>query len=724
MLDAKQINRVMGYRFVDWGRFSKAFLNMEGADNETGEIMPLITRMWEESYNLMELLSNRFTYRDEIEKRSQSLEKSLLEIDHDDLDCLYISAPVKRMTWQTLQILKEIYSIMGCAPDKVFIEMARADEKKDGKGVRKDSRKKRLEELYKNCKTDSDNLASGLKYCDEASLRSKKLYLYYMQRGKCMYSGNAIDINALLHTNNYDIDHIYPQSVTKDDSLDNNMVLVERNYNKEKLGKYPISREWQSKMKPFWGMLRDEGFLNDEKYKRLTRQEGFTDEELADFVNRQIVETRQATKTIAELIKKSISIDGDNSSSGRVVYVKAGNVSDFRHRFSMKHDRETGKSSVVHPELVKCRLMNDFHHANDAYLNIVVGNVYDVKFTQNPYNYIKEYRKQNNSNNGEKEKYHMDKIFFYDVKRGDQVAWSKTSSLETVLKMMRKNTPIITRMSYEEHGKLSEATIYSAEIANSKKYIKTKISDEKLKIERYGGFTNCTGAYFFLVEHTQKEKRVRTLEALPLYLKHELNTKEKLRTWCADRINGLGLVDPDIRLEKIKLYSKLRLDGFDLYLTGRSDDNLRTCNAVQFKMGSEIKREDIFWRFYIDKLSKYGDNRSEIVSVEKNNQLFDILIELNRHGIYSKRQNPIGNKLVGGRDKFRHLEIEKQVETLIGIIRMFGLENNGADLRNIGGQKQNGTMKPHKRITDKTQVLLINQSVTGLYENTIDLLTI
>ena len=310
------------------------------------------------------------------------------------------------------------------------------------------------------------------------------------------------------------------------------------------------------------------------------------------------------------------------------------------------------------------------------------------------------------------------------MKRGDQVAWSKTSSLETVLKMMRKNTPIITRMSYEEHGKLSEATIYSAEIANSKKYIKTKISDEKLKIERYGGFTNCTGAYFFLVEHTQKEKRVRTLEALPLYLKHELNTKEKLRTWCADRINGLGLVDPDIRLEKIKLYSKLRLDGFDLYLTGRSDDNLRTCNAVQFKMGSEIKREDIFWRFYIDKLSKYGDNRSEIVSVEKNNQLFDILIELNRHGIYSKRQNPIGNKLVGGRDKFRHLEIEKQVETLIGIIRMFGLENNGADLRNIGGQKQNGTMKPHKRITDKTQVLLINQSVTGLYENTIDLLTI
>ena len=727
MLDSKQINRVMGYRFSDWGRFSKAFLNMEGADKETGEIMPLITRMWEESYNLMELLSNRFTYRDELEKQSQSLEKSLLEIDHDDLDSLYISAPVKRMTWQTLQILKEIYSIMGCAPDKVFIEMARADEKKDGKGIRKDSRKKRLEELYKNCKTDSDNLASGLKNCDEASLRSKKLYLYYMQRGKCMYSGNAIDINALF-TNDYDIDHIYPQSVTKDDSLDNNMVLVERNYNNKKQDTYPIFREWQSKMKSFWGMLRDEGFLNDEKYKRLTRQEEFTDEELADFVNRQIVETRQATKTIAELIKQSISIDGDNSSSGKVVYVKAGNVSEFRHRFSMKYDRETGKSSVVHPELVKCRLMNDFHHANDAYLNIVVGNVYDVKFTQNPYNYIKEYRRQKDSKNAEKEKYHMDKIFFFNVKRGDQVAWSKSSSLETVLKMMRKNTPIVTRMSYEEHGQLSDLTVYSADTANSKKcegYIKTKTSDDRLKIERYGGFRSYKGAHFFLVEHTEKEKRVRTLETLPLYLKDKLNTKEKLTAWCADKEDGLGLVDPDIRMEKIKMYSKLRVCGFDLYFTGRGGgDLLLTSNAVQLKIGNENDRENLFWRFYISKLSKYGDSKSEIISEDKNAQLYEIFTRLNSEGIFSKRPNSIGNLLCKGEEVFKQLPIDNQIDTLLSIIKVFGIENQGIDLTSINGKQRSGKMTINKRISDKAEVLLINQSVTGLYENTIDLLTI
>ncbi len=43
-----------------------------------------------------------------------------------------------------------------------------------------------------------------------------------------------------------------------------------------------------------------------------------------------------------------------------IVYVKAGLVSDFRHDNKM----------------LKSRRINDYHHAKDAFLNIVVGNVY------------------------------------------------------------------------------------------------------------------------------------------------------------------------------------------------------------------------------------------------------------------------------------------------------------------------------------------------------------
>ena len=35
-------------------------------------------------------------------------------------------------------------------------------------------------------------------------------------------------------------------------------------------------------------------------------------------------------------------------------------------------------------EIYKSREINDLHHAKDAYLNIVVGNVFDTKFTRSP----------------------------------------------------------------------------------------------------------------------------------------------------------------------------------------------------------------------------------------------------------------------------------------------------------------------------------------------------
>ena len=719
ILDKKQIERACGYKFTDWGRLSEEFLKIEGEDKETKVILPLITRMWEYNYNLQELLSNRFTYRDVIENRVESVEKTLLEIEYEDIDNLYISAPVKRMTWQTLLILKEIYEIKGYAPKKLFIEMARDDEIKiNGKGKRKNSRKQRLEDLYKNCKEDSDKLRSSLKGCDESSLRSKKLYLYYMQKGKCMYSGNTIDIDALF-TNQYDIDHIYPQSVVKDDSLDNNLVLVDRNYNNIKSDTYPIPDKWRNKMRGYWDILKREGFLNDEKYKRLTRAYEFTDDELADFVNRQLVETRQATKVVAELIKKTFSGTEDNRC--KVVYAKADNVSRFRHKFSMKYDKKTDKSYVIHPELVKCRIINDFHHAYDAYLNIVVGNVYDVKFTQNPYNYIKEYKKQKrNLADGENEKYHMDKIFNYDVKRGDETAWVRwgdNKSLDSILKVLRKNTPLVTRMNYEAHGKISKETIWSAEKAqNGTGYISVK-SNNKMPVNRYGGYSSLTTAYFFLVEHTSKKKRIRTIEAFPLYLKDQIQTKEMLEEWCADKENGLGLIDPSVRFQRIKVYSKIRIDGYDLCLTGKGGNALLTGSEMQLKV-------DSYWRYYIKKLSEYTEKSSDIITIEDNIKLYDLILDKNINGIYSKRPSSISLILNEGRDKFISLSLEEQVSTLMSLLKEFCLENQGLNLLSIGGSKRSGVMQPNKNITDRQEVLLINQSVTGLYENTIDLLTI
>lgn len=131
---------------------------------------------------------------------------------------------------------------MGHEPKKIFVEVTRTNkaEKK-----RTNSRKKRLLELYKDIKDGARNWIDEIEKTEDSKFNSKKLYLYYTQMGKCMYTDNIIDIETLF-TDMYDIDHIFPRSKTKDNSFDN-LVLVTRKANEDKGNAYPIDPSTQKK---------------------------------------------------------------------------------------------------------------------------------------------------------------------------------------------------------------------------------------------------------------------------------------------------------------------------------------------------------------------------------------------------------------------------------------------------------------------------------------------
>ena len=698
VLSDKQIAQAAGYKFKDWGRLSKELLQVEGIDKSTGEESTVIQKMWSDNYNLMELIeSDNFTYKQNIEEKSKVIDKTLSEIVYEDLDELYISAPVRRMTWQTILVLKEITEVMGEAPARVFVEMAR-DPNAEKK--RTESRKNKFLALYKNCKEEERELYNQINKRDEADFRSKKLYLYYTQKGRCMYSGERIDLDDLFNDNLYDIDHIYPRHFVKDDSIDNNLVLVKKEINAHKSDGYPLADGIQKKCRVFWNELKSGGFITAEKYERLTRTFEFTEDERVSFINRQLVETRQGTKAITDLFKKTFP-------QADIVYVKAPNVSAFRQKY----------------KLLKCRNVNDFHHAQDAYLNIVVGNVYHVKFTKNPYNFIREYKKA-----PEKNPYHMDKIFNYPVVRNDEVAWQTKNdeSITMVKSMMKKNTPLVTRRNFEVHGALADQTIYGAKVAEKASgvgYVGVKTSDERLSDTlKYGGFRKMTGAYFCLVEHTQKKKRIRTIEAVPLYLKHQLDTKEKLEQYF---VESYGYENPDVRIEKIKMYSLIKVNGFYMYLTGRSGNRLSVCNAVQMVLLQE-------WMLYVKEITKaigaeFTDEYIEkkgTISKTKNRQLYDLLCEKHLNCIYKLRPNPVGENLIKGKEKFDKLSILEQIYVLLQILQLSQLINQGANLELIGLAKNTGITKISKIISNCNEFKLINQSITGLYENEVDLLTI
>lgn len=160
-------------------------------------------------------------YVDEIEKRTKKIEKTLSDIQYEDLEELYISAPVKRMIWQTVLVLKELVEIIGYPPERIFVEMTRYTGAKE----RKDSRKSNLLSLYDNCKKEERDWKKEIKSRETSTYRSDKLYLYYTQKGKCMYCGEQIELENLFDKNLYDKDHIYPRHFVKDDSVQNNLVL-------------------------------------------------------------------------------------------------------------------------------------------------------------------------------------------------------------------------------------------------------------------------------------------------------------------------------------------------------------------------------------------------------------------------------------------------------------------------------------------------------------------
>ena len=272
VLSPEDIQYVCQKRYAGWGRLSQEFLTkLYHVDDKTGEAISILEMMRRTNCNLMELLSSRYQYLDQIQKYNQEHYGATTQSVKEMVEASYAPPSIKRAILQTVAIVEELVKIMGHPPKRIFVEMARGEEEKK----RTVSRKATLEELYKSCKKEAPELLGQLEGCSDQMLRRDKLYLYYTQMGKCMYSGEPIDLERL--DTDYDIDHIYPQSKVKDDSLDNR-VLVKRELNAAKADEYPIVAEIRDKMHPFWTYLKGRGLISSRKYDRLTRATTFLDE--------------------------------------------------------------------------------------------------------------------------------------------------------------------------------------------------------------------------------------------------------------------------------------------------------------------------------------------------------------------------------------------------------------------------------------------------------------
>ena len=702
-----EIKYVSGLKFKEFGRLSRRFLcGIEGAVNiNTGELMTIIRTMWETNLNLMQILhADNFEFKKQIEEITKEYYNAEKKSLSERLDEMYVSNAVKRPIIRTLDILKDVVKVQGRAPERIFVEMARGSNE-DQKGKRTRTRLEQIQELYSKVKDEDVRILSkqleDLGDYAHNKLQSDKLFLYFIQLGKCLYTGKSIDINSVINGDGaYNIEHIYPRSFVKDDSVINNKILVDSKANGEKSDSYPIDSDVQNNMRGYWTYLNKVGLISDEKYKRLTRITRFTDEEKFEFINRQLVETRQSTKVVATLLKELYP-------DTEVVYVKAGLVSDFRHQF----------------DFVKSRAVNDLHHAKDAYLNIVVGNVWNSNFSKQFWRADKDYSVK------------PEVVFTRPVVCNGKTIWNGASDKDRVIGIARKNTAHVTMYSYYKHSGQNGGFFDQNPLKAAEGLIPLK-KDRPTEI--YGGYNGATVTGFVLVKYLAGKKSEISLVPLKLLDMNKFLSSDEYAFQYVAKELGEKAKDIEILLNKrvLKIFTMLSLDGARYSIRGKAGlSDIGLMNMMQFKTSPENE-------FYIKKLESLNekhkkndkfiwDEKYDSVSIDKNIELYNIYIKKLSSWPYNTRpgNETLVNKLISHTNDFVKLDIFEQTGVLLQIQGILGRMKQ-ADLKCLNESSSSGIIKLSMNLSNwkknYTDVRIIDQSASGFYveesDNLMDLL--
>ncbi len=511
-LNSHQIKSISALNYKGWGNLSKKLIYRITAQNELDRGKTILQLMGENLRNFSSVYNDaQYSFKEQVEKIWAENKLSL----KDQIDELTASAEVKKGIRQAVLIVQELEKVMGKAPNSIFVEFARETQEKK----RTNSRQKKLAELYDKLKTQYKELYSeisadvDLNVLKDETKKDKfseeKFYLYFLQGGKCMYTREKLDINKL---DQYDVDHIIPQSIIKDDSIDNK-VLVTKQANMDKTNSEVVPEVFRNDMKGYWLRLKNAELISADKYSRLTRKE-FTDYDLGHFIKRQLVETRQITKNTAMLLSEYFKQKGENVG---IYPIKAGINSLFRKRFG-------------YPKGEGARAINDLHHAKDAYISAFMGsyllnnfNLENIEERHTTGTYYKGYLLGRDSISGNKEddKYRKYGIVFYYMNKENSV-WDKTNNNSITVAQALQNFDnnyykidcyVSRKTEMSNEGQLFKETLYKneenrikfGEIERELVSVGKKGKASYLDVKKYGGYTTKSTAKFAIVSNVNKK---------------------------------------------------------------------------------------------------------------------------------------------------------------------------------------------------------------------------
>lgn len=532
IFDDNQLRTILKLNYSGWGRLSHKLLDGITAHTPYGELT-VIETMRSSKDNFMQIIqSDRYEFKKIIDDILSADQHT--DIAYDDIKKLAGSPGIKRALWRSVRIVDEIVDTIGYEPKLISIEMARNEDEK----VRTKSRYGQLEKMYKELYgkeyTKSDIKSQLAEYKDR--LDKKKYYLYFLQNGKCAYTGEPLDIENDLRDS--EIDHILPRSLTKDDSLDNT-VLVLRKENQRKLDDYPIAPDIQNHMRSIWTSLKNAKLMSQLKFQRLTNQKQLSEDRVAGFVNRQLVETRQITKHLARMLTEKY-----HNSSTEVFTIRAGMSSEYRR---------------IH-DLPKCREINDLHHAKDAYLAAVLAQYVKIRYPKLDNAFIYgEYMKFKS-----KRQTDTDRSSFilasmnYDLTNTEtgEIIWQSKTARDIIDRTMKYNDCLITKKTEIGDNQFYDQTIYGK---NSGATMITRKAN--LPVDKYGGYSGRKAAYFMAINYLKqvrnKDVSVNEIVSVPA----QIYTLEKTRSDSINEYISNNYKQATVLLPKIPINQKIEYEG-------------------------------------------------------------------------------------------------------------------------------------------------------------------
>lgn len=717
IFDKSVLKKLSRRHYTGWGKLSAKLINGIRDEKSGNTILDYLIDDGVSNRNFMQLI------HDDALSFKKKIKKAQIIGDKDNIKQVVQALPgspaIKKGILQSIKIVDELVKVMGRRPESIVVEMARENQYTNQGKSNSQQRLKRLEESLKELgsKILKENIPAKLSKIDNNALQNDRLYLYYLQNGKDMYTGEELDIDRL---SNYDIDHIIPQAFLKDNSIDNK-VLVSSASNRGKSDDVP-SLEVVKKRKTFWYQLLKSKLISQRKFDNLTKAErgGLSPEDKAGFIQRQLVETRQITKHVARLLDERFNNKKDENNrtlrTVKIITLKSSLVSQFRKDF----------------ELYKVREINDFHHAHDAYLNAVVASALLKKYPKlEPEFVYGDYPKYNSFR---ERKSATEKVYFYsnimnifkksisladgtvierplievNEETGESV-WNKESDLATVRRVLSYPQVNVVKKVEVQSGGFSKESVQPH--GNSDKLIPRKTKKMIWDTKKYGGFDSPIVAYSVLVMAEREKGKSKKLKPVKELVGITIMEKESFENNTIDFLERRGF--RNIQDENI-----IPLPKFSLFELENGRRRL-LASAKELQKGNEfILPNKLVKLLYHAKNIHNTLEPGHLEYVETHRADFGKILDV--VSVFSEKYILAETNLKKIREIY-HTNMDAEIDELvISFINLLTFTSIGAPatFKFFG---HNIERKRYSSVAEILNATLIHQSVTGLYETRIDL---